>query len=147
MEERRIRETVESLLQEEKELFLVDVLIKGNVGNQKVLVFIDGDNGISIDQCSKLSRSLGSFIEENDLMPVKYTLEVSSPGLDFPLVLKRQYVKNIGRTLMVETVDGDKIEGELVRAGKDDISLMTKNGERTFLFEGIKQSKVKISFK
>ena len=147
VEEREIKEIVESVLQEDESLFLVEVLVKGNTGNQKVLVFVDGDNGISIDQCSRVSRQVGSIIEERDLMPGKYTLEVSSPGLDFPLMLTRQYRKNVGRTLLVETLNGEKVEGKLVSAGEDLISLEMKKEEKSFPYDEIKQSKVKISFK
>ncbi|MEO1256534.1 MAG: hypothetical protein AAFY41_16830, partial [Bacteroidota bacterium] len=102
MEEEKIKEIVENSLQGSKDLFLVDVKLKGNVGNQKVLIFIDGDQGISIDQCSKISREVASVMEEEDFIKGKYTLEVSSPGLDFPLSMHRQYVKNVGRELTVE---------------------------------------------
>ena len=60
-------------------------LLRGNVGNQKVLVLIDGDEGVNIDDCSKISRKVGPILEEGDFMPGKYLLEVSSPGLDHPL--------------------------------------------------------------
>ncbi|MEM0941927.1 MAG: hypothetical protein AAF806_23275 [Bacteroidota bacterium] len=145
MEELRIREIVESILGED--LFLIKILIKGNIGNRKVLVFLDGDDGISIDQCSKVSRKIGAEIEAQDLMHEKYTLEVSSPGLDFPLVLGRQYRKNIGRELKVELLNGEKVEGKLIQANEGKISLNTKEGKKFFLHHEIKQSKVKISFK
>ncbi|MEQ9466029.1 MAG: ribosome maturation factor RimP [Ekhidna sp.] len=146
VEEQKIREIANKLIEGTKDLFLVDVKIKGNVGNQKVLVFVDGDNGISIDQCSHLSRQLGAEMEEDEIMEGKYTLEVSSPGLDFPLVLKRQYAKNKGRDLEVE-LDEEKLEGKLKEINEDSIVLEVKSQERLIKFEEIKQSKVKVSFK
>jgi len=140
-EEKEIMEIVESVLKED--LFIVDVIIKGNTGNQKVIVLIDGDNGVSIDQCSEVSRKLGNEIEERGIIPGKYILEVSSPGLDFPLSKKRQYNKNIGRTLTVELNDGTKIEGKLNRVEESSIEV----NDQSISFEEIKQSKVKISFK
>ncbi|SNS91423.1 ribosome maturation factor RimP [Ekhidna lutea] len=146
MIEEKVKELAEIALQESKDLFLVDVKVKGSAGNQKVLVFIDGDNGISIDQCSKVSRYIGNEMEELELLDGKYTLEVSSPGLDFPLTLHRQYLKNIGRKLEVETVDGKHHEGQLKEVKDDGIVLKDKE-ERSLGFEEIKQSKVKVSFK
>jgi ribosome maturation factor RimP len=146
-EENKIRTLAEKAIQENNDLFLVDVKVKGNSGNQKVLVFIDGDNGISIDACSKISRMISAEMEEEDFMTGKYTLEVSSPGLDYPITLHRQYVKNIGRSVIVETLEGVNVEGELHAVEKDEIFLKDKTEERSLKFEEIKQSKVKVSFK
>ena len=123
MEEQRVKDIVEKFLQEDPSLFLVDVKIKGNSGNQKVLIFIDGDMGLSIDQCSKISRQVGAEMEEVDFMDGKYTLEVSSPGLDHPITLHRQYVKNIGRMLKVEMSSGDVNEGKLEEVTEDNIKI------------------------
>ena len=146
-EEKRIRELTETALAAFEDLFLVDVKVKGNTGNQKVLIFIDGDNGISIDQCSKISRQVGNEMEEEELFSGKYTLEVSSPGLDFPINLHRQYAKNVGRELEVEMMDGEKLDGELSDVNNEVIVLSIKGEGRSLKFEEIKQSKVKVSFK
>lgn len=146
-EEKVIRDLAEKAINDFEELFLVDVKVKGNTGNQKVLVFIDGDNGVSIDQCSQISRFIGSEVEEEELIEGKYTLEVSSPGLEFPIILLRQYQKNIGRDLEVETNNGVKVEGKLSQVNNEAIELTIKNESRSLKFEEIKQSKVKVSFK
>lgn len=146
MDEQNLREIAEPILQEE-DLFLVDVVIKGSVVSQKVLLLADGKNGISIDQCGRVSRKLGNLIEEKGLMDNSYTLEVSSPGLDFPLKLIQQYHKNVGRILAIELDDGHSIEGELLGVGEENIQIKIKEEKREYPFEKIKQSKVKISFK
>jgi len=64
--------------------FLVDVITKGNRGSQKIIVLVDGDDGISVDVCSRISRSLSRELDELDFVEGKYTLEVSSPGIDYP---------------------------------------------------------------
>lgn len=147
MEEEKIKEIILKALEDDSSLFLVDFKIKGSAGTEKVLIFIDGDEGISIDQCSRISRRVGSEIEELELMSDKYTLEVSSPGLDYPLTLNRQYVKNIGRSLSVETMEGEKLEGELKEVNEDSIRLSLKKDERMISLKEIKQSKVIVSFK
>ena len=146
MDELKLREVAEPILEEEG-LFLVDVVIKGNLNNQKVLLLADGEEGISIDQCGRVSRKIGNLIEEQDLIAESYRLEVSSPGLDFPLILDRQYHKNVGRVLSIELEDGESIEGELLKVEKEQIQVKVKNEEREYPFKKIKQSKVKISFK
>ena len=146
MLENRVRSIAEKAIENNDELFLVDVKIKGNPGNQKVLVFVDGDNGISIDQCSAISRFIGNELEEGEILDGKYLLEVSSPGLDFPLSLSRQYVKNVGRELEIEMLDGEKIHGELTNVENEEILIKDKV-ERSLQIKDIKQSKVKVSFK
>ncbi|MEP1035694.1 ribosome maturation factor RimP [Ekhidna sp.] len=146
-EEKKIRDLAEKAIEGFDDLFLVDIKVKGNSGNQKVLIFIDGDNGISIDQCSKISREIGNEIEEEDFIADKYTLEVSSPGLDFPIILHRQYVKNVGREIEVEMNSGEKAEGKLSDVTEETIVLIFNNESQSLKFEEIKQSKVKVSFK
>lgn len=145
--EKQIGEIVEKIIATDSDLFLVDVLVKGNQGSQKVLVFIDGDKGLNIDHCGRVSRELGSVLEEEDLISGKYFLEVSSPGLDHPIKLKRQYSKNEGRGLEVETLEGEKINGKLIQVLEEQIILKTKNEEKTMRFSEINQSKIEVSFK
>jgi len=145
--ETEIRHIVDKAIESESELFLVDIKVKGNLGNQKVLVFIDGDKGVSIEQCGKISRAIGGDLEEKELFTGKYTLEVSSPGLDHPITLHRQYVKNIGRELEVILSSGERVEGKLEEVKEDLIALSSKGGAKNITFEEIKQSKIKVSFK
>ncbi len=85
---------VQALLANESGYFLVDVRIKPT---NNVKVFIDGDQGISIEKCVQYNRALYKKLEESEFFPTgDFSLEVSSPGLDEPLKLLRQYKKNIG---------------------------------------------------
>jgi ribosome maturation factor RimP len=92
---------LEIIINEFPELFLVDLTVTGVSGNQRVLVLIDGEAGLPIESCSLISRKLSNRIEEEDLIDGAFNLEVSSPGIDRPLSLPRQYKKNIGRKLKV----------------------------------------------
>ena len=143
---------VEQLLQEEPVYFLVSVAIKP-VNN--ISLFIDGDSGITIEKCVKLNKALYKQIVETALYPDgEFSLEVSSPGLDEALKLNRQYVKNIGRSLMVELADGKKVEGKLIAADNLGIELEEEFGKgkkrevvkHAFLFDQIKESKVNVVF-
>jgi len=128
-EVRDITQFVEGLL--EPEQFIVDITMKGNVNNMKVQVLIDSDNALTIDACSKISRSLGHHIEETNLISDKYILEVSSPGVDHPLMHLRQYKKNQGRELKIDRLDGGEITGKLMKVTRDAITItMGKRGEK-----------------
>ncbi len=144
---------IDSLLQ--PGFFLVHLLVKGSSRSPKVFVIIDGDNGVTIDDCADLSRKLNRAIEEDDLIEGKYTLNVSSPGLDQPLKLKRQYKKNIGRKVKVTTTESSELKGELIKVTDDFITVIpdekkteNKNLENVEIpFSDIKKTNILISFK
>jgi ribosome maturation factor RimP len=151
--EKRVRELVEEKIADMPHLFLVDVKMHQN---GKLIVLVDGDNGIGIADCAALSRHVGFHLEEENVIEEAYNLEVSSPGIDTPLVLKRQYAKNIGRTVSIKMDDGTKKEGELLTAGDDFIIIAetikqkgkkAETVESTIPTDKITETKVLISFK
>src|SRR6202012_876343 len=110
---------VQTLLAGEPGYFLVDIRIKPT-NNGKV--FIDGDQGISIEKCVMYNRALYKKLEETELFPTgDFSLEVSSPGLDEPLNLPRQYKKNVGRQVELVLQDGSKKEGKLLDVSEDGV--------------------------
>ena len=113
------------------------VEIEMKPGN-KLNVFIDADSGIDFDKCRLVSRYLESFIDANGWLGEKYTLEVSSPGLNRPLKFLRQYQKNIGRTLAVTLRDKTQHAGILKSATEDTITITHTAIER----EGKKKKEV-----
>ncbi len=127
--------------------------------NKKLEVFIDSDDGVTFDTCRRISRYLESFIDEEQWLGEKYTLEVSSPGTDRPLQLPRQYNKHIGRKLEVKTTEGEKYEGRLTEVTAKEITLtykvrrkegkkkVTEEMNTSIPFANIEKAKVKISFK
>jgi ribosome maturation factor RimP len=102
--------------------FIVDVVVTGHKGPKKVLVVIDGDQGATIDDCANLSRELSKKFDDTQLFDENYLLEVSTPGLDQPLKLKRQYFKNIGRRVKVKLSES-VAEGKLVDVNEDSIRI------------------------
>lgn len=121
MDTGKISTYIETLL--EPTQFLVEVSLKPSTGEQKLLVVMDDDNGMNIDYCGVVSRALGNYIEENELIEDAYRLEVTSPGLDQPFQLVRQYKKNLGRSVFVLKTDNTEIEGELLTVDEDKIGL------------------------
>ena len=101
--------------------FVVDVAVSLR-GKHKVLVTVDGDQGITIDHCADLSRAMAEDLDKLPGLNESYTLEVSTPGVDHPLKFTRQYAKHVGRTLKV--VRGDQtIEGKLTQVTEAGITL------------------------
>ena len=145
---------VEKNLEEEGH-FLVDVIISAKRGPKKVLVLIDGDNGITIDHCARLSRTLGQILDEGGMIDDNYVLEVSSPGVDHPITMHRQYRKNVGRDIKVSLKDGSEARGKLMEVEESGILLdrEIKKGKKKdyemakFPFSEINKSIVQISFK
>lgn len=109
--------------------FLVDLIIRGERTSKVIELYVDTDSGISLDQCSNISRDLATLLDEADIIQGRYRLDVSSPGLDKPLKLLRQYKKNIGRNCkIVSSEEGKKIsfEGMLEHVSDNSVTIAQK---------------------
>lgn len=147
----RLEQLVEEKISSEPDHFLVEVkLLPG-----KVQVFVDADEGIKIDTCADISRFLEKYLDEEKPLGEKYVLEVSSPGMDNPLKVLRQYKRRIGREVIVVKTDGQRIDGVLKAANDNGIEveetiksknkvLETNNWQITFT--DIKSTKLKLNF-
>ena len=153
--EKRVTELVNEKIAAEgrTDLFLVDVKMHSN---GKLIVLVDGDKGIGIADCAAISRHVGFHLEEENVLDTAYNLEVSSPGIDAPLVLPRQYVKNVGRNLAIKMADGSKKEGKLTGMTEDAViieEISKQKGNKAEAIESvvpltqITETKVLISFK
>ncbi|MBD2702240.1 ribosome maturation factor RimP [Spirosoma sp. BT702] len=152
------------------QLYVVDCQVAGRQGGRlKVTILLDSDTGITIDECAEVSRKLGSLMDESNFFGEKpFTLEVSSPGIDYPLTFARQFVRNIGRQLVVTLTDGATRTGKLESASDEQIVLDIQpekkskskkkkeadvaaeappTGPTPIPFEQIKKANVEISFK
>ena len=123
-----VTELVETFINKD-DIFLVEVNIKGNPANQKIQVFIDGDQSVDVDECSKISRKLSDELEERDIIEGRYVIEVSSPGVDKSLKFIRQYPKHIGRELEVVTIDKKKYQGKLLSVIDKEIEISIKSNK------------------
>jgi ribosome maturation factor RimP len=147
-----IESFVQAILAEEPSYFMVE-LKTGPSNNIKL--FLDGDGGITIDKCVKVNRALYRKIEEAGLFrDGDFSLEVSSPGLEEPLKLIRQFRKNIGRLVELQLLDGVKLEGRLTEVNEDGIIVEETKGKKkkkelirhSLLFNNIKTTKIQIVF-
>ncbi|WP_448702200.1 ribosome assembly cofactor RimP [Mucilaginibacter sp. AW1-3] len=152
--EQRVAMLVEEKISDRPDLFLVDVKM---LPNRKLMVLVDGEQGIGIADCAAISRFVGFKLEEENVIEEAYNLEVSSPGIDTPLTLPRQYTKNIGRNVGIKMLDGAKREGTLKSIDNDNIIIEEKvkaeKGKKAVIQESIiplsqiAETKVLISFK
>jgi ribosome maturation factor RimP len=147
-------QSIEKLLQPllVDDIFLVSIKIKPT-NNYKV--YIDADSGLGIEKCTRINRALYRQVEETGLHPDgNFSLEVSSPGVDEPLQLLRQYIKNINRNVEVVLNDGQKKEGKLKEANETTITIEQTQGKgkkavtanAVINFTDIKQTTVQIKF-
>lgn len=143
---------VEELLADDPAIFLVEVWIKPT---NNIRVMLDADAGLPIERCVSINRRLYKRLEEAGLYPDgNFSLEVSSPGLDEPLKLHRQYVKNTGRDIEVLLISGDLLEGALTAVAEDAIEVAETRGKNKkkeviahrIPFSDIKSTKIKIKF-
>jgi ribosome maturation factor RimP len=143
-------ENIEKIAQqvaEQNNLFLVDLIVRGSESSRVIEVFIDGENNISADECALLSREITKQIDENNLLK-SYRLDVSSPGVDRPLIYLKQFPKHINRMFEVEfkTVDSSStFKGKLISV-EDEVLTFQAGKEIKIKFVDIIKAKVLVSF-
>ncbi|AXG69480.1 hypothetical protein KORDIASMS9_01703 [Kordia sp. SMS9] len=123
MFKQKVTNLLQEVLEEESSLFLISKEIKQ--GN-KIVIVIDGDNGVTLSDCMKVSR----HIEHNlDREEEDFSLEVYSAGISEGITHIRQYKKNVGRKLEVITDDQKEVHGTLVAVDDEKIKLQWKARE------------------
>ncbi len=153
MNQEKVKNLVKEALEENKSLFLIELKF---LTNNKILVIVDGDKGVSLKEIIRISRNVEHNLdrEEED-----FSLEVTSPDIAEPLRVNRQYKKNINKILTVQTI-AETVEGTLKLADDDKIILSWKLREKkpigkgkvtvektaTILYKEIRKAKVKIVF-
>ncbi|MBS7332426.1 ribosome assembly cofactor RimP [Faecalibacter bovis] len=130
MDSNKVKQIVEEAIAENPALFLIDWKISPD---DKISILADGDEGLSIEEIVRISR----YVENNlDREECDFSLEVSSPGVGSPLVMPRQYKKNIGRLLEATLNDDTKLEGEIVEADEEGVILWWETREPKPLGKG-----------
>jgi ribosome maturation factor RimP len=147
-----LEERVLALIADNPSLFLVEIWIKPT---NNIKIYIDGNQGVTVETLVSLNRKLYHQLEEEGVYPDgNFSLELSSPGLDEPLKLHRQYIKNIGRFVEVLTNEGVKIEGKMNAVTEENIEVEETKGKgkkqeiklHTIPFTDIKSTKIQIKF-
>ena len=150
-EQEQVQSIAEQVLQD-KDLYLVDIELKGSQGSRIIWIYVDAVKGnISLDICAELSREINFLLDANGWHNRKYTLNVSSPGLDRPLKDIRQYVNNKGRKIsVVYGMDNEQVQanGRILEADPEILVLETdKNNRLEIPFSSITEARIKPALK
>lgn len=154
LSEKTVKDLINNGLEERPDLFLIDLKINSD---HKISVVIDGDNGVTVEDCVFVSRAIENDLDREE---VDFSLDVASAGATSPLINERQYKKNIGRTLEVKAKPDLKIEGELTEVDEAGVILEWKikgpkpvgkgkivvNKQAKIMYDDILEAKVIIKF-
>ena len=154
MKQEIVKELLSEALEENEALFLIELSF---LAENKILIEVDGDKGVTLKECMRISRHINDNLdrEEED-----FGLEVTSPDIANPLKVKRQYKKNIGKTLQIKTTTNENYEGVLTETNENQVFLEWKAREpkpigkgkvtvvktATIDYKNIEEAKVKIIF-
>jgi|TARA_B100001057_G_scaffold196549_1_gene197330 ribosome maturation factor RimP len=122
MFEVKLREILEDCFQKRNDLFLIDFRV---VNVNEITVYVDGDNGVAVEDCIYISRFIESKLDRDNY---DFSLVVTSCGAYSDLVKLRQYKKHLGRVLSVKT-QKENYEGKLTELNKNSIVLNWKQRE------------------
>ncbi|KAA0227124.1 ribosome maturation factor RimP [candidate division KSB1 bacterium] len=128
---------------------LIEVELKGSKANMVVRIIVDADGGVKLETCAAVNRAIGDALDTTDVMPGRYRLEVSSPGIDRPLRTPRDFQRNLGRAVHLRYHDKDETketEGVIERVSDAGVSLETTPGTLTIPFPAIDYGKVIIKW-
>lgn len=132
---------------EQNNLFLIDLIFRGSESSRVIEVFIDGEINITADECALVSREISKLIDEKELLR-SYRLDVSSPGVDRPLIYLPQFPKHINRLFEIEfnaSGTSSNFKGRLVSI-ENDVLTFQSNKEIKLKFMDIIKAKVLVSF-
>jgi ribosome maturation factor RimP len=117
-------------------------------GRRRLLrIVVDGDHGVSLDDAADVSRDISAMLDEaNALGEVPYTLEVSSPGVDRPLTEPRHWRRAVGRLVKVKVAAEGTVEGRILAADADGVTLELAKGERRFELGELGAGAIQIEF-
>lgn len=136
----QVRELVEPLLHARR-LDLYDVEFLGRGPTTVLRVFVDREGGVDTDTLATVNRAISRALDEADMMPGRYTLEVSSPGLERALRRPAHFRAVTGRDVRVKTSEGSVYQGILVEAGDEAISIDVNGDLTTVAYDDVKSAR------
>jgi len=129
---------------ENKGFELIELKIAQYKTQSRVRIFVDSDNGVTIDDCVLLTKTIDPILEDNNVFRHGYIIEVSSPGLDRPLTTARDFRRRIGEKVKLQFVDASEpaVEGELIAADDNYVELLLESGTGKYELPNIKSGKI-----
>lgn len=126
---------------------LVDVELAGSHHSPTLRVYIDSPAGVNVDDCARVSRQLSALLDVEDPLPGQYTLEVSSPGLDRPLVTPEDFKRFVGETIKVKMQQPEpggrrNFSGRLVDVTADHVVVEVDKEHFDLAFDGMERARL-----
>ncbi len=125
---------------------LVEMSFHGRGRTSLLRITLWKKGGIGIDEISKVSRHVGDILDQRDIIPGKYTLEVSSPGLDRELRTEADFRRAEGEKTEFFLNDGTSVVGEISSVADGRVNIMQGEEQVALPIEGISKGKIKIEF-
>jgi ribosome maturation factor RimP len=130
-------------------LELVDLELLGSGSRTVLRIYVDEKGGVDLERCADASRAVSDVLDRKDPIGSRYTLQVSSPGIDRPLRTERDFIRNVGRNVAVTVeVNGirQKIDGRIVDAVDGTIKLDVSGQISRISLESILLAKLTVEF-
>ncbi len=123
---------------------LLEIKVSHFKKSSRIQIFIDGDNGVKLEDCARVSRAVEKVLDDEGILPGGFVLEVSSPGLDRPLHTSRDFRRRVGETVEVYFEDPAQapLQGKLLTAGDDYIEVMMADGLRKLELTTVRMGKI-----
>lgn len=127
---------------------LEDVIVSPAGRRSLVRVVVDSDDGVSLDDVAALGRAVASVLDEHEgqLGSAPYTLEVTSPGVDRPLMTHRHWRRAVGRLARIDLLDGPSITGRISAVDADMVHVEVDGAVRAVPFPAVRRGKVEVEF-
>ena len=128
-------------------LSLWDVEMGGSKGSRVVRVYVDGDDGVDLDTVAEVSEEISRGLDLRDPIEGRYTLEVSSPGLERSLKRPEHYARSVGKQVIVKTKsrmvgDSHRVDGTILEARDESVTLRTDQQEEVDVpYEEVKSAR------
>ncbi len=129
----------------EHEMELVELTARPQGGQQFIRFLVDRVGGVTIQQCARANRRIGETLDAAGLMEGSYTVEVSSPGLDRPLVSQRDFERALGEDLDLTLQDAEgrasQLQGMLLAVQREALVVKTPAGNLTVPLAQVRAAK------
>lgn len=149
MTRKRFEDILDELVRPEVEglgYSLWGISCPGGGGKRRILIYIDGPDGVTVDACAEVSRQVGLVLEMEDAVPGAFTLEVSSPGLEREFFSIDQMAAYTGKpvrvTLWEPRQEQRKFSGTLAGIENNAFVLETENGNESFSWDEVKKARL-----
>lgn len=142
-----IRAGIEHCFEDAEDIFLVDVSFNASRGGYQLIAKCESDSGITIDQLARVNRSINNNLTLPGLDITKVSVEVTSPGSNFPVKSARHFRRYVGHQMQIEHSSGaapNPLECKVVGVEDDTLSLKSKTGDMILDFADVDQGRVKM---